>query len=222
MYYPKNRILTNQYTSGDEYQYVDSKLPYTGYYWKTFNGILRTGKSPEDKPNLDLELIESLENSLSFDITEQTVNIELPYDGLSQFEDSQTQPYNENTVLKYMELKEIDINKPPTKIYPKSYHPFPTEEDYKNKEFIRYFLFKINSFNFIEVNKEFFDKIINKDSSVLWEIFVPFDIIWVLLDDENEMYKINKNLITLKENKLGKKGLINYFNNNFSQFHKKN
>ena len=36
-YYPKNRIITNLYTSGGEYIIKKTGLPYIGYYYSLYN-----------------------------------------------------------------------------------------------------------------------------------------------------------------------------------------
>lgn len=61
-YYPKNKIQTNLFTNGSEYQTLDSNLlglntSYTGYYYKLYNGKAYTGKFPEDGNNTELVLI---------------------------------------------------------------------------------------------------------------------------------------------------------------------
>ena len=44
MYIPKNRIITNLYTRGEEYKNAKTGIPYTGYYWEMYNGTLFTVK----------------------------------------------------------------------------------------------------------------------------------------------------------------------------------
>jgi hypothetical protein len=46
MYYPKNKIITNLYTNGGLLYYLESQLPYIGYYYKLYNGKYFSGKSP--------------------------------------------------------------------------------------------------------------------------------------------------------------------------------
>jgi hypothetical protein len=216
MYYPKNKIITNQYTNGNELQYVDSKFPYKGYYWKTFENKIYTGKTPDDKPLLELETIEQTENS--FNPVNPKVKIDLGYDGLATFEETNTQPYNEETILKYLKLKNISTNNLPVKDYPSTYYPKPTEEDYTNESLIRYFVTKINSSTYIEVNKETYDKIVNKDSSIMYELFIPFFIVWTLSKDKDKMSTTNKNIVLLQEKKLKRTGLGQYLKYDFSKF----
>ena len=59
MYIPKNKIKTNLYTRGDEYQNISTGINYTGYYWKMYDGKIYTGKNPNEKPTVELIDIES-------------------------------------------------------------------------------------------------------------------------------------------------------------------
>ena len=49
MYFPKNRIKTGLYTSGNEFVTQDGQS-YTGPYWRTSNGEYFTGDSPNNTP----------------------------------------------------------------------------------------------------------------------------------------------------------------------------
>jgi hypothetical protein len=234
MYYPKNKIITNQYTNGDELQYVDSKLSYKGYYWKTFENKIYTGKNPEDKPTLELESSYSSERpELISDPFANVVNIDLGYKGTSVFgnvgirpynlkniKESNDQPHNDGIIEDYLRLKNISINDLPVKDYPSIYYPKPTEEDYTNESLIRYFVTKINSSTYIEVNKETYDKMVNKDNSIMYELFIPFFIVWTLSKDKDKMSTTNKNIVLLQEKKLKRTGLGQYLKYDFSKFHK--
>ena len=56
MYYPKSQIITNLFTIGDEYVYLNTNNIYSGSYFKTGDGKVFSGRNPNDKPNLPLEL----------------------------------------------------------------------------------------------------------------------------------------------------------------------
>ena len=57
MYYPKSQIKTNLYTSGDEYVPILGGDPYRGFYYKTSTGQYFTGRTPDDRPNIELSPI---------------------------------------------------------------------------------------------------------------------------------------------------------------------
>lgn len=53
-YYPKSKILTNQYTRGQEYVIKNSNQDYSGYYYILSNGKLYVGKEPNQSPQQEL------------------------------------------------------------------------------------------------------------------------------------------------------------------------
>ena len=57
MYYPLSQIITNLYTNGGEYVLLNTKQPYKGYYWKTSQEKIFTGKTPQDTPIEELIII---------------------------------------------------------------------------------------------------------------------------------------------------------------------
>jgi hypothetical protein len=58
-YYPKNKIQSNLYTSGDEYVLASTKESYSGYYYKLSTGKFFTGRTPNDSNSKELIKIES-------------------------------------------------------------------------------------------------------------------------------------------------------------------
>jgi len=53
-YYPKNKIQSNLYTSGDEYVLASTKESYSGYYYKLSTGKFFTGRTPNDSNSKEL------------------------------------------------------------------------------------------------------------------------------------------------------------------------
>lgn len=72
-YYPLNRVLTNQKTNGGEFSLNGRN--YSGYYYKTYDGKVFTGKDPVQGPSLPLTPI-SLSANTS---TGQTYKTPVPY-----------------------------------------------------------------------------------------------------------------------------------------------
>lgn len=56
-YYPKSKILENQFTSGKEFALKSNNQPYTGYYYALSNNTFFTGKTSNDPNTLELVLI---------------------------------------------------------------------------------------------------------------------------------------------------------------------
>ena len=53
-YYPKSQIKTDLFTNGKEFIRSDNGQLYVGSYWKTSNGEVFSGKTPEDRPYVKL------------------------------------------------------------------------------------------------------------------------------------------------------------------------
>jgi hypothetical protein len=68
MYYPPNKIKTNQYTTGGEYVVSKDRSNYVGYYFTTFDNKIFTGKTVGDTFNLELISISKF-NPISKDYT---------------------------------------------------------------------------------------------------------------------------------------------------------
>jgi len=54
MYIPKNKIKTDQYTRGGEYQSLITGNEYVGSYWLMYNGKIFSGVDPNDTPQEEL------------------------------------------------------------------------------------------------------------------------------------------------------------------------
>ena len=55
MYIPKNRIITDLKTSPNEFVYKGTNTFYNGFYWKSYDGKIYTGKNPNDFPTREIE-----------------------------------------------------------------------------------------------------------------------------------------------------------------------
>ena len=96
----------------------------------------------------------------------------------------------------------------------------PTPQDYKNGEFIRYFICRRNQPLFIEIDKTTFNKYKQKDITVSWKIYKPFSLFWVLTGDINQVAQTNKNVTELTETKEKVLGLSLYLKENWTQYYK--
>jgi len=112
------------------------------------------------------------------------------------------------------------------KIYkasPTPYSPLlPTPQDYKNGEFIRYFICRRNQSLFIEISKTTFDKYKQQDLTVSWRLYKPFSLFWVLTGDINQVAQTNKNVTELTERKEKVENLGLYLKENWTQYYKEN
>ncbi len=99
---------------------------------------------------------------------------------------------------------------------------WPTSQDYKNGEFIRYFIVKRNEPIFIETAKAEYDKYKSKDPSSYWRLYKPVSLFWVLTGDINQVAKTNKNITDLTEQKEQVFGLGLYLREDWTQYYRIN
>jgi hypothetical protein len=175
MYYPKSQIKPNQYTNGGEFAYANNSQEYIGYYFKVSTGKYFSGRNQDDKPNEELL-------SINADIT--TDETALSTDSAVVVVDP-IYSYVTNTPVP-----------PPTSI--PSFNPnLPTQQDYQNGEFRRYFCKKTNEVIYVEINQDTFDKLVAKDPQILWQLYQPFIITWQLTGNQEQVARINKNSVEL-------------------------
>ena len=195
MYYPKSQISTPLYTNGDKFLLNDK--PYIGNYWINSKGINYTGKSPQDPPNLKLSL------PVNFDSTREEPSPPSYYRYSSSYYKSKNKTFN--------------ISAPTS---PLSSITFPTEDDYQTGEFQRYFARKRNEFKYIEINKDTYQKYINKDQGVQWQLYAPIQINWILTGKRGKVYNINKNIVLLYQQQNNIFGFLESFKNKFTRYFK--
>ena len=200
MYYPKSQIVVNLYTNGQEYVIKSSKENYIGSFWKTADGKFFTGKTPESKNIQELILSPSstTASSLSNDVY---VNNSYTITNLY------TKVYPVFSQMQYIPL---------------SFTPNPTQSDYDLGEFTRYFCKKANEFIYLEIDKDTYDKLKNKDPKILYQLYVPFTLKWQLIGDKEKVYNTNKNIIELVMRDQKMYLLNRYLKENYTQFWKSN
>lgn len=225
MYFPKSQIKTNLNTKGNLLRYLSTKEVYVGDYFETSTNQYFTGKTPQDTPTVELELIPN--NSLEYNkLTNQTTvapGIGDPY--VDEAEDAEKEIGEEEVSFftlppAYINSSNINISKN-TKVAT-SFYPIPSPEDYKFGAIERYFLKRINSPSFKEINKETFLKYKSEDPNTQFYLYTPFRITWQITGkDRNKVASINFNSLKLKESRIKVYGLSKYFKNNLDQFYKK-
>jgi hypothetical protein len=203
-YYPKNRIITNLYTNGNEYAIESTGQVYKGHYHKLYTGELFTGKTSEDKPVEKLILIPP------------NINGELPFSS-----DNYKQVFN---ISGYLSSTYTYLDVTNTSIAPKNLPypivPQPTPQDYQIGEFRRYFAKKINEIKFIEINKDTYDNLNSQNSSWLWELYQVFFIPWSITGDKQTVAKTNQNIVMLTMQRLKLYGFDKFLKNNYTKFWK--
>ena len=206
MYYPLSQITPNLHTNGNEYVIISTQEDYIGYYWKNSKGQLFTGKTPQDTPTEELMIPE-----YSTQASQIKVDTISNSNYVTILSDADVDPYiinpNEYAVLgteAYLSLKNIDVNS--VTLLPSYTATLPTQQDYKNTEFRRYFCKKANEIIYLEISKETYDKLVAQDPQILFQLYIPFNLPWQLTGAKEKVYKTNLNIVelTIQKNNLYK------------------
>ena len=193
MYYPKSQIKTSLYTNGGEYFREDTREEYKGYYWKNSRGEFYVGKTPNETPLVALSFLDENDSE----------ELSLPKSYSSWVDEYPSTVVGETPGLS-----------------PKRYYPTPTTDDYKVGIFTRYFTKKSNQNIYYEISKDSYDKIINQDSSIKWELYEGVQLNWVLTGDKEEVYKTNRDTVILTENQNRLPGFRKIFRKDYLQYYK--
>jgi hypothetical protein len=199
MYYPLSQITPNLFTNGNELVYLNTKKPYIGHYWKTSKNKYYTGKNPQNKPTEEL---------ISFN-SEGNLPI-LTQSSTSFFS-------NEFQTSSYLNLtKPLSTSGNIPMFSPN----IPNINDYQVGEFRRYFCKKTNEIIYLEINKYTYNKLINKESNIQFQLYQPFNLPWQITGIKEQVYTTNKNItdLTSKNNKFT--NLSEYLENNFTKYYK--
>jgi hypothetical protein len=194
LYLPKSQVVTGLYSNGDLVLKSTNEI-YYGDYYKTSKGQYFTGKTPSVSPSLELIL---------------------PSKSTAQSDDADI-AYNTNGVI-YKSIKNI-----PQGIYfiTPQYNPvLPTQQDYQIGEFRRYFVKKTNELLYIEVNKDTYENILNKNTQWLWQDYLAFNIPWSITGDKLTVAKTNKNIVDLSIQRLSLYKFNDYLRNDYTKYYK--
>lgn len=205
MYYPKSQVKTNLYTNGGNFTALNSTTPYKGYYYETSDGRYFSGRTPNESPTFELVRINPNESPTNLPPSLQIEDI--PIDNLYIIEDG----YARSTRLNFNQT-------PPSP--PKQSYPIVTENDYKLGEFQRYFLKKGNETQFLEISLEDYRKYVSQDRDVMFELYTPIQINWILTGDKEQVYKVNQSIVARTEREQNLPGFTQYFRDRFTQFYK--
>tara|TARA_R110000803_G_scaffold80893_4_gene146753 strand:- start:518 stop:1171 length:654 start_codon:yes stop_codon:yes gene_type:complete len=217
MYIPKSRILTNQYSNDNSLVYKSNKEVYKGFYYKTFEGKYFTGKTQNDPPNEELELVQDINSTPIVNTPQSSIAYS---DAPTIFEDINTPGYSESMVIKYANLQEVDLTKSTAVNMPTQEYPSPKEEEYAVGSFTRYFCCKINQPIWLELSPETFDKLNSRSSEWLWKPYQLVTLQWTLTGSRNYVATTNRNIIILAERRNKVTGLNEFLRGNWLKFYK--
>ena len=203
MYYPKSQITPNLYTNGGEFTLITDQSNYVGYYFKVSNGKYFTGRNQDDRPNVELILLET--NLLS---PNTSARIQTNYSAVVNIIESNNEQYLNVT------------HQNPTSVIVPTYNPNPpTQQDYQVGEFRRYFCKKTNEYLYIEINQDQFAKLTVKDPQILWQLYQPFFIDWQLTGDKQQVAQVNRNATELVAFRNKFFGLNEYLKFDFTKYY---
>jgi hypothetical protein len=192
-YFPSNKVTTNLYTNGGEFFIQGTNIPYIGYYHKFSTGEIFTGQNPNVSTTRPLIKTPTI-------IPTQITNI--PYTVVI---------VNSNENQEYIKTKKVDVNSLQT--LPTPYYPQPTSNDYQIGEFQRYFARKINEPSFIEITQDTYNRMFNKDSNILYSLYIICSLPWLLIGDKNQVEDTNRNIILYTESTAKVYGLDQFLKN---------
>jgi hypothetical protein len=206
-YYPLSQITANLYTNGGEFttQQNNPLTLYVGNYWKNSKGQFFTGKTPQDTPTQLL---------FKFQKVDQEVVTVAPKLDLNIITSIDFQPEISN----YIKLKNINTTQP---TYLPTYSPtLPTQQDYTNGEYRRYFCKKTNEIIYLEVSKDTYDKLVGQDPQILWQLYLPFNLPWQLTGSKEQVFTTNKNIVELASVRQKLPMLAEYLKMDFTKYYK--
>jgi hypothetical protein len=220
MYYPLSQITPNLHTNGNEYVIISTQEDYIGYYWKNSKGQLFTGKTPQDTPTEELMIPE-----YSTQASQIEVDIISNPNYVTILSNADVDPYIINPdaypILgngTYLFLKNIDVNS--VTLLPSYTATLPTQQDYQNTEFRRYFCKKANEIIYLEISKETYDKLVAQDPQILFQLYIPFNLPWQLTGDREQVYKTNRNITELTSVRQKLPMLAEYLKMDFTKYYK--
>jgi hypothetical protein len=201
MYYPLSQITTNLNTNGGDFIYANTRQEYKGDYYKTSKGEYFTGKTPQDGLN---ELLIILQPKSPISLT--------PQNDIESFFNT-----DDEQVGDYFDITNQSLIAPSVPTYSAT---LPTDQDYQNTEFRRYFCKKSNEIIYLEISKETYDKLVAKDSQILFQLYIPFNLPWQLTGDREQVYKTNRNITELSSVRQNLPMLSEYLKMDFTKYYK--
>lgn len=201
MYFPKSQIISNLSTNGGEFILSSTRKPYSGKYFSTSDGRFYTGATPQDGNNQEL-------------LKKPNLKPKNRPNGESDFNLNTSRVQSPQLYQAISNSSGISLISPKGEITP------PTEEDYDNYEYLRYFLQHKIKKSIIEVSKYTYINYFNQNPKTQFQLYTPIKINWVLVGKPIEVYDINKNIVLLYEAKNQIKGMFRSFKGRYLKFYR--
>jgi len=209
MYYPKSQIKTGLHTNGNEFVYQDTGEDYLGPYWTTAALDIFSGTSPTDPTSSRL-----VRKPVTINASTQALAQQQP-----DTRDTQM-PISFTINRTYASLKNLPIDPTKQPKAPTSAIIFPTETDYKTGQFERFFCKKNNEVMYLEINQATYTKFSGSSPEVLWQLYTPFSLMWVLTGDKETVYRTNKKIVEYMVKKYNLSNLAEFLKNDYLKYYK--
>ena len=206
MYFPLSQITTNLSTKGGELIVQSTGEEYVGNYFKTSKGKFYSGKSPNDGVNLLLVESNNANTTNQEDVEAGTIG-----------------SYNADASITLLPSNYLNANPsstPKATPPPKSSITRPTQTQYENTKYKRYFLKKANNYIYQEINLKTYNLYINQDPSVQFSLYNALSIDWYLSGNLLDTYKRNIDIVTLAEEQNKWFGFLQSFKDRFARYYK--
>lgn len=199
MYYPKSQIKSNLYTGGNELVLFTDKTFYTGHYYEISTGQKYTGKSPQDGPNT---LLIPVPNPITYDPTNKEADL------------------NFDSLIQYFSISSFEPQSPlPIRNIPSFNPTTPTQQDYQNNQFNRYFCKKNNELRYLEIDRDTYQKLQARDPKIAWDLYTPTIVLWQLKGNKEQVFNSNKGTAISIEQTLTWTGFSQYFQDKFLKYY---
>jgi hypothetical protein len=204
IYYPKTQIRTNLFTNGDEFINSITKELYVGNYYETSLNQQFTGKNPQDPNSVPLIPIDETALNPTQTNAENDLVLDVRF----------TEPNYAYSII----TKQNPNTPQPT--YPKFYFAKPTQQDYQNTQFNRFFYKTLSGEKYVEISQNDYNSLINKEVKFLYQSVLAIVLPWQLTGIQEEVFKINARTTQNVESQYGIKGLGLYLNFDYTKFYK--
>ena len=202
-YYPKSQVKTNLNASLGEYLILSTGEPYQGPYWKNSKNEYFTGNTPSDIPFQKL--------TPTFDPVNEFIS-PVPENSISEVV---------TTDVGYIVSRGISLGDTFNyQALPNYISNPPTQQDYQNGEFRRYFCKKANEIFYLEIDKSTYDNLVSKNPQYLWQLYLPFNLPWQITGDKEQVARTNKNIVDLTSQRLRLSKFGDYLNNNYLKYYR--
>jgi len=213
IYIPLSQCTTNLFANPGEFIFASNAREYVGPYWKYITGATFAGATPQSTPK-PLRIIPpnfdypDASRAYQFKNKFSQVALNPPFDADPNFsmgkngEENWDPISNRNyNLLKSSPFPDLGFN-PEIKTIPGRLSPQPTEKDFENFEFTRFFVKKRNEILYYETSKEYYNPMKAEKKNYYWELYQVFPVTWRILGEISNVKAINVNIVHLTENKL--------------------